>query len=129
MPKLSDAVRSGKLVGNLQAQECPSRDILKHVTGRWAVLTLIALQGRTIRFAALKRTIGGVSDRMLTQTLQTLEGDGFVHRKAYKVVPPHVEYSLTPMGEDVAQNVRVLADWIEDNTSDIIAARQAIAAQ
>jgi hypothetical protein len=66
MPKLSDAVRSGKLIGNLQAQECPSRNILKHVTGRWAVLTLIALQGRTIRFAALRRTIGGVSDRMLT---------------------------------------------------------------
>ena len=102
MPKLSDAVRSGKLVGNLQAQECPSRDILKHVTGRWAVLTLIALQGRTIRFAALRRTIGGVSDRMLTQTLQTLEADGFVHRQAFPVVPPHVEYSLTPMGEEVA---------------------------
>lgn len=129
MPRLSDAVRSGKLVGNLQAQECPSRDILKHVTGRWAVLTLIALQGRTIRFAALKRTIGGVSDRMLTQTLQTLEADGFVHRQAFKVVPPHVEYSLTPLGEGVAQHVRVLADWIEDNTGAILSARQGIAAE
>jgi DNA-binding HxlR family transcriptional regulator len=129
MPKLSDAVRSGKLAGNLQAQECPSRDILKHVTGRWAVLTLIALQGRTIRFAALRRTIGGVSDRMLTQTLQTLEADGFVHRQAFKVVPPHVEYNLTPMGEEVAQHVRVLADWIEDNTSNILSTRREIAAE
>lgn len=129
MPRLSDAVRSGKLVGNLQAQECPSRDILKHVTGRWAVLTLIALQGRTIRFAALKRMIGGVSDRMLTQTLQTLEADGFVHRHAFKIVPPHVEYCLTPLGEDVAQHVRVLADWIEDNTGEILSARQGIAAE
>ncbi|WP_424926451.1 winged helix-turn-helix transcriptional regulator [Amaricoccus tamworthensis] len=125
MPKLSEAVRSGKLAGNLMAKECPSRTILKHVTGRWAVLTLIALQDRTIRFSALRRLIGGVSDRMLTQTLQTLEADGFVHRKVYDVVPPHVEYSLTPMGDEVAQHVRVLVDWIEDNTQKIADHQQA----
>jgi len=128
MTKLSTAVRSGKLAGNLLAQECPSRDILKHVTGRWAVLTLIALQERTIRFAALRRLIGGVSDRMLTQTLQTLEADGFVHRKAFDVVPPHVEYSLTPRGEEVATHVRVLADWIEVHTAEIMATRAGRAA-
>ena len=120
MPKLSETVRSGGLTGNLLAQECPSRNILKHVTGRWAVLVLIALQGQTLRFSALRRLIGGVSDRMLTQTLQTLEADGFVLRKAYEVVPPHVEYSLTPMGEEIAEHVRVLADWIEDNTVRIL---------
>lgn len=129
MTSLSDAVRSGKLVGNIQVEECPSRDILKHVTGRWAVLTLIALQRRTVRFSALKRTIGGVSDRMLTKTLQTLEADGFVHRQDFQVVPPHVEYSLTPLGEGVAENVRILADWIEDNTGGILSARQSIAAE
>ncbi|KEP71608.1 transcriptional regulator [Thioclava dalianensis] len=123
MPKLSDAVRSGALTGNVLAQDCPSRNILKHVTSRWAVLTLIALQGRTIRFAALRRMIGGVSDRMLTQTLQTLEADGFVHRRAFDVVPPHVEYCLTPLGQDVAQHVRGLADWIEDNLHQILVAR------
>jgi len=123
MPKLSDALRSGKLAGNLLAQDCPSRTILKHVTSRWGVLTLIALQGRTIRFAALRRLIGGVSDRMLTQTLQQLEADGFVLRQAYDVVPPHVEYSLTPLGEEVAVHVRVLADWIEDNTHAVMAER------
>ncbi|MBF9045297.1 transcriptional regulator [Rhodobacterales bacterium HKCCE4037] len=120
MPKLSDAIRSGQLVGNVLAQDCPSRTILKHVTGRWAVLTLIALQGRTIRFSALKRLVGGVSDRMLTQTLQTLQADGFVHRRALDVVPPHVEYSLTPRGEEVAARVRALADWIEDNLHDVL---------
>ena len=123
MTKLSDAVRSGKLEGQIFAQDCPSRDILKHVTSRWAVLALIALQDRTIRFAALRRTIGGVSDRMLTQTLQTLEADGFVNRKAYDVVPPHVEYSLTPRGEEAATHVRVLADWVEEHVSDIMATR------
>lgn len=128
MPKLSEAVRSGKLEGNLLARECPSRTILKHVTSRWAVLTLIALQDRTIRFAALRRLIGGVSDRMLTQTLQTLEADGFVLRKAYEVVPPHVEYSLTPLGHEVATRVRSLADWIEDNTEEIVAHRAKVPA-
>ena len=128
MPTLSEAGRSGKRAGNLLARECPSRTILMHVTSRWAVLTLIALQDRTIRFAALRRMIGGVSDRMLTQTLQTLEADGFVHRKAYEVVPPHVEYSLTPLGTEVATRVRILADWIEDNTQEIVANRTKVTA-
>lgn len=123
MKKLSTAVRNGELEGQLFVQDCPSREVLKHVTSRWAVLTLIALQERTIRFAALRRTIGGVSDRMLTQTLQTLEADGFVNRKAFDVVPPHVEYSLTPRGEEVATHVRVLADWIEAHTGDIMNTR------
>lgn len=129
MTKLSEAVRSGKLAGQIFAQECPSRDILKHVTSRWAVLALIALQKRTIRFAALRRTIGGVSDRMLTQTLQTLEADGFVNRKALDVVPPHVEYSLTPRGEEVATLVRVLADWVEEHVGDVMLSRDENAAR
>lgn len=101
--------------GVLFASACPSREVLKHVTSRWGVLTLIALQGGTHRFSELRRKIGGVSERMLSQTLQWLEEDGFVRRVAYPVVPPHVEYSLTPMGEEVAERVRELADWIEVN--------------
>ena len=97
------------------AQACPSRDVLKHVTSRWGVLVLMALEGRTVRFSALRRGIGGVSERMLAQTLQWLEGDGFVRRVAYDVIPPHVEYSLTPLGQEVAPKVRALADWIEIN--------------
>ena len=99
--------------GNLLAADCPSREVLKHVTSRWGVLVLIALEGKTRRFSELRRLIGGVSERMLAQTLQWLEGDGLVDRVAYKVVPPHVEYSLTPLGVEAAERVRVLADWIE----------------
>jgi DNA-binding HxlR family transcriptional regulator len=99
--------------GNLLAADCPSRDVLKHVTSRWGVLVLIALEGRTRRFSELRRLIGGVSERMLAQTLQWLEGDGLVDRVAYQVVPPHVEYSLTPLGVEAAARVRALADWIE----------------
>ena len=101
------------LHGDLMAAACPSREVLKHVTSRWGVLVLIALEARTHRFSELRRTIGGVSERMLAQTLQWLEGDGLVQRVAFDVVPPHVEYSLTPMGREAAEKVRVLADWIE----------------
>jgi len=101
--------------GNLLAADCPSREVLRHVTSRWGVLVLIVLEDRTHRFSELRRAIGGVSERMLAQTLQWLEGDGLVLRTALEVVPPHVEYSLTPLGREAAEKVRVLADWIEIN--------------
>ena len=105
--------------GNLLAADCPSREVLKHVTSRWGVLVLMALEGRTRRFSELRRTIGGVSERMLAQTLQWLEGDGLVDRVAYPVVPPHVEYSLSPLGVEAAARVRALADWIETSLPQI----------
>ena len=108
--------------GNLLAQACPSREVLKHVTSRWGVLILIVLEGGTHRFSELRRKIGGVSERMLAQSLQWLEGDGLISRIAYDVVPPHVEYSLTPLGREAAEKVRGLADWIEVNLPKIAAA-------
>jgi DNA-binding HxlR family transcriptional regulator len=99
--------------GDLMAAACPSREVLKHITSRWGVLVLIALEGRTLRFSQIRRMIGGVSERMLAQTLQWLERDGMVDRFAFDVVPPHVEYSLTPLGQEAAEKVRSLADWIE----------------
>ncbi|MEH2922037.1 winged helix-turn-helix transcriptional regulator [Samsonia erythrinae] len=109
--------------GDVFAEKCPSRQILNHVTSRWGVLILIALLDGTHRFSQLRRRIGGVSERMLAQTLQWLENDGFVLRTAYPVVPPHVEYSLTPLGKDVGERVKDLALWIEENLSDILAAQ------
>ncbi len=99
--------------GDLLAKNCPSREVLKHLTSRWGVLVLIVLERGMHRFSELRRTIGGVSERMLAQTLQQLENDGMVARVAYQVVPPHVEYSLTPLGREATEKVRVLADWIE----------------
>lgn len=109
--------------GNVFAELCPSREVLQHVTSRWGVLVLVALLGGTHRFSDLRRKIGGVSEKMLAQTLQWLERDGFVLRVAYPVVPPHVEYSLTPLGLEVAQRVQALADWIEGNLATILRAR------
>jgi DNA-binding HxlR family transcriptional regulator len=114
--KLSHRVQRGELL----AEDCPSRDVLKHVTSRWGVLVLMVLEARPHRFAELRRAIGGVSERMLAQTLQWLEGDGLVRRTVHDVVPPHVEYSLTPLGRDGAKKVRGLADWIELNLPKVL---------
>ena len=111
--------------GNVFAAQCPSREVLKHVTSRWGVLVLVALLGGTHRFSDLRRKIGGVSERMLSQTLQWLEQDGFVLRTSYPVVPPHVEYSLTPLGQEVGLRVEALADWIQEKLPNILAAQQA----
>jgi DNA-binding HxlR family transcriptional regulator len=111
VPSLSEQLRRG----DLMATDCPSREVLKHLTSRWGVLVLIALESGTLRFSALRRMIGGVSERMLAQTLQWLESDGMIDRVAFQVVPPHVEYSLTPLGVEAAEKVRLLADWIETN--------------
>lgn len=109
--------------GNLFAAQCPSREVLKHVTSRWGVLVLVALMGGTLRFSDLRRKIGGVSEKMLAQTLQWLEGDGLVIRRAYPVIPPRVEYSLSPLGHAAGERVRALADWIEGSMGEIQAAR------
>jgi len=109
--------------GELMAADCPSRIILSHVCSRWGVLVLVVLRGGMHRFSELRRKIGGVSEKMLSQTLQNLEHDGFVERKALPVVPPHVEYRLTPLGEEVALQVDTLASWIEGNLPRIMEAR------
>ena len=94
---------------------CPSRDVMRHVNSRWGVPILIALQGGVPRFGELRRKVSGVSERMLAQTLQSRESDGLGDRRAFPVVPPHVEYSLTPLGREAAAKIASLADWIEDN--------------
>lgn len=101
--------------GNVLAAECPSRAVLGHLTSRWGTLIMVALATGPHRFAQLRRRIGGVSERMLSQTLKDLEADGFVLRKAHDIVPPHVEYSLTPLGEEASAHVIALVGWIEEN--------------
>ncbi len=108
---LGDLLRRGAVL----SPDCPSRGILKHLTSRWAVLVLIALLDGTHRFAELRRKIGIVSEKMLSQTLQVLEADGFVIRHDHQVVPPRVDYQLTPLGREAADKVRLLVDWIEQN--------------
>ncbi|QJU58982.1 helix-turn-helix transcriptional regulator [Sphingomonas sp. AP4-R1] len=114
--RLADRIARGDLFDT----RCPSRAILKHITSTWGMLALIALRQGTLRFSELRRRVNGVSERMLAQTLQQLEGDGLVLRVSYPVVPPHVEYSLTPLGEEAAALVEGLADWIEGNLGTLM---------
>lgn len=118
MAKLDD------LLGESYAPDCPGRDVLDHVVSRWGMLVLIALAERTYRYAELRRRIGGVSERMLALTLRTLAEDGFVLRHDFGEVPPRVEYSLTPMGRQVAAHLAVLGRWIATNTPRVLAARE-----
>ena len=104
---------------------CPQRLVLEHVTSRWGVLVLIALRERSYRFSELRRHVGRVSEKMLAQTLQTLERDGFVLRVAQPVIPPRVDYSLTPLGREAAEQVWALARWTERRTGAVQAARTA----
>jgi DNA-binding HxlR family transcriptional regulator len=99
---------------------CPSRIVLDHVTGKWAVLILVVLPGRSMRWSELHRAIEGVSEKMLAQTLQTLERDGLVLRTALPVIPPHVEYSLTPLGNDLVRHLLPLMDWLLEHSPSII---------
>ncbi|MFE4580396.1 winged helix-turn-helix transcriptional regulator [Streptomyces chartreusis] len=105
-------------------QMCPHRLVLEHVTSRWGVLVLIELLDRPYRFSELRRAIGRVSEKMLTQTLQTLERDGLVHRDAKPVIPPRVDYSLTDLGREAAEQVRGLALWTEERMAEVQNARE-----
>jgi DNA-binding HxlR family transcriptional regulator len=101
--------------GNLYASDCPSRSVLDHVTSTWGSLVLNILLERTHRFSELGRSIGGVSEKMLAQSLRVLEADGFVLRTVYPTIPPKVEYSLTPLGREVALHIKALTGWVENN--------------
>ncbi|MEV7523562.1 helix-turn-helix domain-containing protein [Streptomyces sp. NPDC091371] len=103
---------------------CPERLVMEHVTSRWGTLVLISLLDRSYRFSELRRQIGRVSEKMLTQTLQTLERDGLVHRDAKPVIPPRVDYSLTDLGREAAEQVRGLARWTARRMAAIEKARE-----
>lgn len=118
-PPLAELMRRGDVL----SPACPAREILQHVTSRWGVLVLVILLDGMHRFSELRREAGGVSEKMLAQTLDALVGDGFVLRYAHPVIPPRVEYSLTPMGRELAERLAVLVDWIEENYPRIADAR------
>ena len=110
--------------GNVLASACPSRQILQHLTSRWGALVLVSLHTGTKRFSELHRAIDGVSERMLTKTLQELEADGMLIRKSYNTVPPQVDYTLTEFGAQASNKMFELVDWLEMNLGNILASQQ-----
>ncbi|MFC7728794.1 winged helix-turn-helix transcriptional regulator [Actinomadura keratinilytica] len=112
-----------ELVADVFARACPSRRTLENVTGKWGALALAALAEGSHRFNALRRRVDGVSEKMLAQTLHVLERDGMVVRDVRATIPPHVEYSLTPLGERVAARLLDLIRLVEEEMPAVLAAR------
>ena len=101
------------------------RQILDRIADKWSLLAIALLEGRTLRFNELRREIDGISQRMLTVTLRQLERDGLVTRTVYPVVPPRVEYGLTPLGDSLHATVQALVTWTESHQDQVAAARAA----
>jgi DNA-binding HxlR family transcriptional regulator len=112
----------GQVLFDVFAQACTSRATLEHITGRWGILAMVALHDGTLRFNALRRRVSGVSEKMLAQTLQALERDGFVHREAQPTIPPKVEYSLTPRGRRTAALLLALIQDVEGQMPEVMEA-------
>jgi DNA-binding HxlR family transcriptional regulator len=104
---------------------CPSRAVMEHLSSKWGVLVQIVLLRGTHRFSELRREVGGVSEKMLAQTLQSLERDGIVHRLVHPVIPPHVDYSLTDLGLETAKAVNHLFDLLSQRWADFESAQEA----
>ena len=109
---------------NVFDPNCGSRRVLNLIADRWTALVIYALDHETRRYSELEKMIGGISQKMLTQTLRRLERDGIVARTVYPVVPPHVEYALTPLGTTLIEALRLLCLWAQENLGAVEAARQ-----
>ena len=104
-------------------ERCPTRMVLDRIADKWTVLIVGALEEKTKRFGELRREVGGVSQKMLTQTLRGLERDGVVVRTVYASVPPKVEYSLTELGRTLVRILEEIRKWSEHNIEDVLKAR------
>ncbi|WP_052668682.1 winged helix-turn-helix transcriptional regulator [Nitriliruptor alkaliphilus] len=102
---------------------CPSRVVLDHVTSKWGVLVLVSLADGPQRWSDVRRRAEGISEKMLAQTLRTLQQDGFVHREAQPTVPPRVDYSLTPLGEELAARLLPLVEWVAEHADEVVGNR------
>lgn len=103
--------------------QCPSRLVLDRIADKWTALIIQILARGTMRYAALQREIGGISQKMLTQTLRSLERDGLVQRTVHPVVPPKVEYSLTRLGRTLIEPLHALCRWSERHLAELQANR------
>ncbi|MDP4500343.1 winged helix-turn-helix transcriptional regulator [Nonomuraea turcica] len=104
-------------------EDCEVRQILDRIADKWSLLVIALLDCQSLRFSQLRREIDGVSQRMLSVTLRHLERDGLVSRKVHPVVPPRVDYALTPLGRTLHQTIKSLVTWTEEHQAEIASAR------
>lgn len=119
-PRIQDWERLGYTPAN-----CPVRDVMDQVSGKWASLLLLELIDGPLRFGAIRRRVPDISQRMLTQTLRDLQRDGYVSRTVYPTQPPSVEYRLTEQGESFSKPLLGLVEWAAKNHDAICRAREA----
>lgn len=112
---------------NIFDSNCPTRQVLDCIADKWTVLIVRRLADGTLRFAQLRKSVDGISQKVLTKTLRDLERDGIVTRKVYASVPPKVEYTLTPLGRSLCSLVAGICEWAEANIEQVQAARQVYA--
>src|SRR3954471_1479168 len=108
---------------NVLDQNCESRQALDRIADKWTCLVVYALVEGPARHGELRRRIEGISQKMLTQTLRSMEGDGLVSRKVIDVIPPHVEYALTPLGETLTKPLTAICRWAMEHLPEVQAAR------
>ena len=109
---------------NVLAEACPTRQVINRIGDKWTLLVLTALSEETFRFSQLRNRVQGITQKMLTQTLRGLERDGLVQRTVFPVIPPHVEYRLTPLGAGLAERIAPLRNWAYANMDEIERARR-----
>ncbi|MBX9397249.1 helix-turn-helix transcriptional regulator [Streptomyces sp. TRM72054] len=123
-PTPSDGDDTAQWAANVFFRACASRPVLEHIASKWGALALAALREGPYRFNALRRRVDGVSEKMLSQTLHALERDGMVNRHEHSAIPPRVEYSLTPLGTQVADRLIDVIQLLESALPQITVAQQ-----
>jgi len=108
---------------NVYSSTCPTRQVLDLIADKWTALVIGALEDEPQRFSQIQRQIDGISQKMLTQTLRSLERDGLVERAVYAEVPPRVVYTLTPLGETLCAPIAAIRHWAEAHISEVTAAQ------
>lgn len=124
-----DASKRETPAADVYAEACPSRAILELIADKWTLLVLLALRRGPVRNGELLRTIERVSQKMLTQTLRALESNGLVRRIDHMEVPPRVEYELTELGRSLADTIKKLGAWAQENIAEVLTAREAFEKQ
>lgn len=104
---------------DVYAAGCPSRELLERIGNKWVSLVIGLRENRTLRFSDLKRSIGGISSKMLAQTLHHLECDGLLTRTVYPEIPPRVEYALTPLGRSLCDLLNGMQSWAEEHLEEV----------
>src|ERR1700754_2962382 len=110
-------------LSSLDFSNCPVRDMMQQIGGKWSTLLLEALSKRPYRFGELRRMIPDISQRMLTQTLRDLQRDGYIEREVFPTKPPSVEYRMTDLGRSLYGTLALLLNWAEENHDLVRAAR------